>query len=371
MEAHRREMNANHIVGHFFRVIFTNRLSPNAYLVLLYLYRRFASTKENPVYWGYDESEIDLRTLRTAHRELIHKGFIAEGLIGEYLLTAPDTGTPIIHPKKGQRFQGIGTFWFPWFVLDYRRLNASELLVYACLWAEKNHRVYLPDHEIASRTGLTERTVKRCLQSLRTQRMIACLTRERAWFTKIKRKSQGLVEALTMADPIRIKKLGLNPATRIRQTTLCDPERPGVECTPRTLLRQWIDFKELRDGDVLVVLKKLGVTVLHDNGCTIYCEIPNARTNEYRKVDPQTGYSLIPSDKRNGKGRRKHVQESLWELAIRYRGEDGPRIVRHWYDDLVRRNVEQIGNPVPGAQIETPHTFVSSASNDAMADIHT
>lgn len=337
-------MNATNIVGHFFRMIDsldTRFLSPNAYMILLYLYRRFTLTKENPVLWTYDEAEIDLRTLRTAHRELIHHGFVQEGLLGEYLLVIPETRLSLVYPQYRKRFEGIRTFWFPWFVLDCRRLNASELLVYARLWREKNHRVYLTDAEIAAGTGLSERTVKRCLQNLRTGLMIRCLTKNRAWFMKIKNKSFGLRNALEFADPRRVKPFELTPVTRIRQITLCDPERPGIECTPRTFLRQWIVFDEIRDGDVHVLLSRLGVKILNDNGEVIYCEIPGAPTNELRKVDPKTGFSLIPSDKRNRKGRRKFIRESIWEVAQQYEGDEGTAVVRRWYDDLIKRNVIQ------------------------------
>ena len=337
-------MNANNIVGHFFRVIddvvVSRSLSPNAYVVLLYLYRRFALTQDNPVIWDHEEADIDLRTLQGAQRELVHFGLALESAIGAYVLLNPKTRELLVYPNPRKRFAGIRTFRFPWFVLDYRRLNATELKVYACLWAEKNHRVYLTDSDIASKTAMSERTVRRCLQSLRKQGMIACRTEDRAWFTKIKNKSMGLLNTLTWADPLRMNRLEITPVTRIRQITLCDPERPGIECTPRTFLRQWIDFNEIRDGDVLRLLHKLGVKVLHDSGAVIRCEIQNAiRTNDVRKVDPKTGFSLVPTEKRNRKGRRKALRESIWELAYRYKGEDGYGIVRGWYNDLIKRNV--------------------------------
>src|SRR5947209_4476943 len=112
-------MNANHIIGHFFRMIDsldTRLLSPNAHMMLLYLYRRLALTKDNPVLWEHGEAEIDLRTARTAHRELIHHGFVQDGLLGQYLLINPETRAPLIYPQPKKRFDGIRTFRFPWFV---------------------------------------------------------------------------------------------------------------------------------------------------------------------------------------------------------------------------------------------------------------
>src|SRR5437762_275375 len=327
-------MNANNIVGHFFRVIdiqATWRLSPNAYLMLLYLWRGFALSQKSPVLWRYEEADIDLRTLRGAHRELVHHEFVQQGELGSYVLLNPETHQPLVYPKPRKRFDGIRTFRFPWFVLDYRRLNASEMRVYARLWEEKNHRVYLNDREVAVSTGMSVRTVKRCLQSLQQQKLIVSETMECARLAKIKNKSFRLNDVL--------QSLSVTGVTRIRQITLCDPERPGVKCTPRTLLRQWIDFAQIRDGDVMVLLHMLGVKVFHEKDSTIICELPNAgRNNDALKVDPKTGFSLVPTEQRNRKGKRKAVRQSLWELAYIYKGEDGYGIVRRWHDDLIKRN---------------------------------
>jgi hypothetical protein len=133
--------------------------------------------------------------------------------------------------------------------------------------------------------------------------------------------------------------LGVTPVTRIRQITLCDPERPGQECTPRTFIDHWLDFEQICDGDVRMLLEQLGVRVINDNGSVLYCEI--AGSAECRKVDPATGFSLVPSDRRDAKGKRQHIRQSIWELAERYQGENGLDIVRQWYDGLVRRNAVQ------------------------------
>jgi hypothetical protein len=329
------------MIGHFFRVInsFGKALSPNAHLILLYLYRQFAVDKANPFLWCHKQAQIDARTHRSAVDELIQGGFAQNGFQDEYLLIDPVTLAPLDFPKRNQRFDGISTFSFPWFVLDYRRLNATELMVYACLWAEKNHRVYLTDAGIASKTGVSERTVKRCLQSLREHRLIQCETKDRASFASVKHKSAGLIEALAWTDRARLQPLGVTPVTRIRQITLCDPERPGVECTPRTLVNHWLDFDQIRDGDLRLLLEQLGVRVINDNGSVLYCEIPGSA--ECRKVDPATGFSLVPSDRRGGKGKRQHIRQSIWELAERYQGEDGAGIVRQWHDELVKRNAVQ------------------------------
>jgi hypothetical protein len=308
-------------------------------LVLLYLYRQYANLKVNPFFWRTQEAQIDARTLRKAEGELLEGGFAQIRVLREYLLTDPDERTPIVYPKHGKKFDGIRTYSFPWLVLDYRRLNATELTVYACLWAEKNHRVYLTDGEIAGRTALSERTVKRCVQSLRERGMITCLTKDRASFASIKHKSVGLIDALSWADRARLQPLGLTPVTRIRQITLCDPERPGVECSPRTVFQRWSDFSEIRAGDVRELLGQLGVRIFNDNGSVIYCEIPG--TTRCRKVDPATGFSLLPTDENTDKGKRNYIRESVWELAERYQGEDGLDIVRQWYDELVKRNAVQ------------------------------
>jgi DNA-binding MarR family transcriptional regulator len=218
-------------------------------------------------------------------------------------------------------------------------LNATELLVYALLWSEKKLTVYKPDSAIASETGLSERTVSRCLQSLREHRLIRCVTKERDVLAKIKRKGQDLADALARTDKTRLQPLGLTPGTRIRQITLCDPERPGVDCTPRTVFQRWLDFSEIRPGDVRELLGQLGVRIFNDNGSVIYCEIPG--TTRCRKVDPATGFSLLPTDENTEKGKRKYIRESVWELAERYKGENGLDIVRQWYDELVKRNVVQ------------------------------
>jgi hypothetical protein len=65
-------MNANNTAGRFFRVVnaFGKSLSPNAHLVLLYLYRQYANLKVNPFFWRTQEAQIDARTLRKAEGEL-------------------------------------------------------------------------------------------------------------------------------------------------------------------------------------------------------------------------------------------------------------------------------------------------------------
>jgi hypothetical protein len=320
-------MNSNHIEGKFFRVIHspeTQALSPGAYLVLLYLYRQFAREKTNPACWDEREAEIDSRTLRSAVAELIHHGFIE----ADYTLLNPMTRSPFKYPKPGKRFEGVKTFSFPWLVLDYRRLNASELKLYAVLWAEKNHRSYLSDHEIAFATGFSEATVRRCLQALRAQRLITCRTEPRAWFKRIRNKSFRL--RTTLADEV---------VTVIRQITLCDPERPGCECTARGLYSQYLDFREIRPGDVRSLLHRLGVKVISDNGEVIHCEMPFGRTNEYRKVDPQSGFSIVPTSERTRNGEPRFARESVWEMAHKYSGAEGYQIVQKWHDSLVRRNL--------------------------------
>ena len=320
-------MNANHIVGKFFRVIDcleTGVLSANAFLVLLYLYREFTRSKHNPVDWNDAEAELDGRTLRSAVAELVHHGFIRP----DCTLLSPRTRRPLKYPKRGKRFEGVKTFSFPWLVLDYRRLNASELKVYAVLWAEKNHRAYLSDLEIASNTGFSEPTVRRCLQALRELRLIVSRTEPRAWFKRIRNKSFQLHSAL--GDPA---------VTVIRQITLCDPEQPGRECTARGLYRPYLDFREIRPGDVRTLLDTLGAKVVNDNGEVIYCEMPARRTNEYRKVDSGTGFALVPTPERTRKGRQRFARESIWEMSIMYAGADGPRIVQQWFNALVRRNL--------------------------------
>ncbi len=320
-------MNSNHIEGKFFRVIHsleTRALSPGAYLVLLYLYRQFAREKKNPACWDQREAEIDSRTLRGAVAELVHHGFLE----ADYTLLNPMTRQGVKYPKHGKRFEGIKTFSFPWLVLDYRRLNASELKVYAVLWAEKNHRSYLSDQEIAFATGFSEATVRRCLQALRAQRLITSRTEASARFKRIQNKSFRLRSAL--AD---------EAVTVIRQITLCDPERPGCECTARGLYGQYLDFREIRPGDVRYLLHRLGVKIISDNGEVIHCEMPFGRTNEYRKVDPQSGFSIVPTPERTRNGEPRFVRESIWEMAHKYSGDEGYQIVRQWHDGLVRRNL--------------------------------
>ena len=85
-------MNAYNTIGYYFRMIRTfktNSLSPNAYLVLLYLYRHMALTKENPVHWQYSQADVDLRTARTVHRELVNHSFIPEGPMGTSACSIP------------------------------------------------------------------------------------------------------------------------------------------------------------------------------------------------------------------------------------------------------------------------------------------
>lgn len=299
-------------------------LSGNAFLVLLYLYREFARSKQNPVVWNDAEAEIDERTLRSACAELVHNGFTQV----DFTLLNPRTRRSLKYPKHGKRFEGIKTFSFPWLTLDFRRLNASELKVYAVLWGQKNHRVYLSDCEIASRTGFSEQTVRRCLQALREQQLITSRTEPRTWFKRIRNKAFHLRTAL--AD---------QAVTVIRQITLCDPEQPGRECTARGLYRPYLDFREIRPGDVRSLLDQLGVRVISENGETIYCEIPAGRTNEFRKVDAQTGFSIAPTSERTRNGRPQFAHESIWEMSIKYAGADGPKIVQHWHDALVRRNL--------------------------------
>lgn len=320
-------MNAHHVIGKFYRTVDSpesRKLSGNAFLVLLYLYRQFSLSKVNPVDWNETEAEIDSRTLRTGIAELVHHRFIK----ADYTLLNPKTGRPLKYPKRGQRFENIKTFSFPWRVLDYRRLNASELKVYAVLWSEKNHRSYLSDSEIAFSTGFSETTVRRCLHTLRDQRLIVCRTEPRACFKRIKNKSDRLRS--TLADPA---------VTVIRQISLCDPERPGRECTARGLYRQFIDFREIKPGDVLALLRKLGVRVISESTDIIHCTMPFGRANELRKVDPHTGFSLVPTAERNRKGEPRFAHESVWEMADKYKGAEGHEIVRHWHETLVRRNI--------------------------------
>jgi hypothetical protein len=92
-------------------------------------------------------------------------------------------------------------------------------------------------------------------------------------------------------------------------------------------------------SDVRMLLEQLGVRVINDNGSVLYCEIPSGA--ECRKVDPATGFSLAPSDRRDAKGKRQHIRQSIRELAEWYQGEDGLDIVRQWHDQLVKRNAVQ------------------------------
>jgi hypothetical protein len=323
-------LEAFNSTSYFYRMIESTRcrsLSPEAFVVLLYLYRRFAETKQQPVTWSYMESDLDIKTAKRAHAELIQRRFIRTAEFGKYALLNPDTKALLMHPKTGQRFQGIRTFRFPWFVLDYRRLSPSALKLYAYLWDEKANKFYLTDQSLFLRTGLSERTVRNALRELEQNGKIITSIYPRAAFAR-RPQTKRIREAL--AD---------SRVTRVRQIELCDPDYPGQSLRERALCHRRIEFTEFRDGDVLALLNELGVPVLRCDGRTIVCAIPSHDHRYQRHVDSQTGFSKLDTDERNRKGKRRQDTESIWEMAIKYKGDDGPKIVEHWYRNLTRRNV--------------------------------
>jgi hypothetical protein len=322
-------LEAFNSTGYFYRMVESPRcrpLTPEAYTVLLYAYRRFAETKQQPVIWNYIESGLDIKTAKRAHAELVEKRFIRKGKFGTYTLLSPDTKAALRHPKLKQRFDDISTFRFPWFVLDYRRMSPSALKLYGYLWAEKSHRVYLTDESLFLRTGLAVRTVRKALRELEDNGKITTAVYPRAAFSR-RAHTKRIREAL--AD---------ERVTRVRQIDLCDPDYPGQPLRERALCHRRIEFAEFRDGDVLALLNELGVQVLRCDGRTIECAIPGHDHRHKRYVDSQTGFSKLDTDERNRKGKRKQDSESIWEMAIRYKGDGGPKIVERWYDNLTRRN---------------------------------
>jgi hypothetical protein len=80
--------------------------------------------------------------------------------------------------------------------------------------------------------------------------------------------------------------------------------------------------------------------VLRLDGRTIVCSIPGRDHRYQRHVDSLTGFSKLDTDERNRKGKRRQDTESICQMAIKYKGDDGPKMVERWYDKLTRRNID-------------------------------